>query len=140
MIRTELYKNIMAALMDAGTAAYVDLWNQNVEFIEQEAAWPRPAVFVEFGPVSWAPYKEGLRGSGSVRLHTVTDWEGDSSSASAGLDAPLESFAVQERVIRAVEGVRCVNVSALRLCETLTNHNHEDIVESISVFAFRCGR
>ena len=28
---------------------HVDLWNRNVEFIEDEQLWPRPAVFIEFG-------------------------------------------------------------------------------------------
>ena len=32
---------------------HVDLWNHNVEFIEQETPWERPAVFVEFGEVVW---------------------------------------------------------------------------------------
>lgn len=30
---------------------HVDLWNHNVEFIEQETAWERPAVFIEFQPI-----------------------------------------------------------------------------------------
>ena len=27
---------------------HVDLWNNNVEFIEEDEVWARPAVFIEF--------------------------------------------------------------------------------------------
>ena len=40
---------------------HIDLWNQNVEFIEQESAWERPAVFVEIEPVQWKSYSAGDR-------------------------------------------------------------------------------
>lgn len=30
---------------------YVDLWNHNVEFLDEEQPWARPAVFVEFTPI-----------------------------------------------------------------------------------------
>ena len=32
---------------------HIDLWNHNVEFIEQEENWSCPAVFVEFSPIEW---------------------------------------------------------------------------------------
>ena len=52
-MRKEIYRAICAALQDIdGTPVkHVDLWNHNVEFIEQEEAWDRPAVFVEFAPI-----------------------------------------------------------------------------------------
>ena len=45
-------------LEEAGTppekaVKHVGLWNRQVEFIEQEAPFPMPAVFVEFGRISW---------------------------------------------------------------------------------------
>ena len=39
---------------------HVDLWNHNVEFIEQETAWERPAVFIEFQPIKWNVIVTGL--------------------------------------------------------------------------------
>ena len=36
------------------------LWNHNVEFIEQEENWERPAVFVEFCPIRWNAIVDGV--------------------------------------------------------------------------------
>ena len=54
---------------------HIDLWNRNVEFIEQEAAWERPAVFIEFEPIHWTSIVPGIeyRAEARVRLHIVTD-------------------------------------------------------------------
>lgn len=32
---------------------HIDLWNEQVEFIEQEEPFDTPAVFIEFRPVQW---------------------------------------------------------------------------------------
>ena len=37
----------------------VDLWNHNVEFIEQEVPWQCPAVFVEYGDLEWREWIPG---------------------------------------------------------------------------------
>ena len=104
-MRKEIYRAICAALqgIDGAPVKHVDLWNHNVEFIEQEEAWDRPAVFVEFAPIEWRGDKAGYHTNGMLRLHIVTGGEG---------------------------------FGALRLVGSDTNHNHEDIVESIEHFAY----
>lgn len=54
---------------------HIDLWNHNVEFIEQEENWARPAVFVEFCPIRWNALVNGVeyRAEPQVNLHIVTD-------------------------------------------------------------------
>lgn len=54
-MRTELYLKIRERLEATGVIKHIDLWNHNVEFLEQEEAWARPAVFVEFGVITWSP-------------------------------------------------------------------------------------
>ncbi len=131
-MRKHIYNGITEAAKATGIIRHVDLWNRNVEFIEQEVAWERPAVFVEFGPVSWKPFKGGYRGGGTVRLHVVTDWKGQQETGDADV------FTVQDTVVRAVEGIRGPMFSSLCLIETLTNHDHEEIVESVAVLSYRC--
>lgn len=108
---------------------YIDLWNHNVEFIEQESAWDRPAVFIEFGPITWEPVKLcRLRGNGELRLHVVTDWaEGGQTAA----------WDVSESIRNALEDLSGMSFSGMTLCQTLTNHNHEDILESIDSYFVR---
>ena len=54
MVRKEIYQRIVEQLRTAlgGEIKHIDLWNHNVEFIEQEQQWSRPAVFVEFGAIN----------------------------------------------------------------------------------------
>ena len=47
---------------------HVDLWNRNVEFIEDEDAWPRPAVFIEFEAVKWTTVVPGVQYSAEPRI------------------------------------------------------------------------
>lgn len=129
-MRQELYAAIKARIRDVVPAVkHIDLWNHNVEFIEQEQSWERPAVFVEFGPITWQPYVGcRYRGEGSVKLHVVTDWlEGGQEAA----------WTLVGKIREAMEDVEGKEFYGLRLTETLTNHNHEDILESIEGYVVK---
>ena len=43
MIRLECFNAIKDALLSKGLAKHVDMWNENVAFIDEDAAWERPA-------------------------------------------------------------------------------------------------
>ena len=93
-MRRELYAALKAAMEKIEAVKHVDLWNHNVEFIDQEDSWARPAVFVEFGPIAWQPYVGGgYRGEGSVRLHVVTDWLEGGQEAAWALIAQIRAAA-----------------------------------------------
>lgn len=143
-MRKELYKALCECLKGIGDSEikHIDLWNRNVEFIEQEEAWERPAVFVEYGPIKWDPYVGGKlqRGNGMVKLHIVTDWNGSAAADSPDRDTALEAWDLSEKIQQALEGLSCDRVNALWLEETHTNHDHEEIVESIDVYKMRCVR
>ena len=44
-MRKELYRLLCSELKAIDLIKHIDLWNHNVEFIEQEENWERPAVF-----------------------------------------------------------------------------------------------
>lgn len=131
MVRSELYQAIKLKLeQDVPEVKHIDLWNHNVEFLEQEDAWARPAVFVEFGAIGWEPFAGGKhqRGKGVVRIHLVTDWnEGEHDQA----------FAIGQKISEALEGLEGELFNGMVLIETATNHNHEDLLESIDSYAVR---
>ena len=52
-MRKEIYEMLCERLGNIPEIKYIDLWNHNVEFIEQEDNWERPAVFVELCPINW---------------------------------------------------------------------------------------
>lgn len=140
-VRTELYRDIAGRLADVGEIRHIDLWNRNVEFLEQERPWPTPAVFIEFGEIDWKAAKTGdgvcLRGTGSLLIHIVTEWDDtdgtDCGCGCHGIDRLGLSDTVQERI----EGMSGEGYDGVGLSRTLTNHDHEDIVENIDIYGVR---
>ena len=59
-MRKELYRLLCSELKAIDLIKHIDLWNHNVEFIEQEENWERPAVFVEFCPIQWNAIVPGV--------------------------------------------------------------------------------
>ena len=117
---------------------HIDLWNHNVEFIEQEEAWGRPAVFVEFAGIDWRSFStcgdyctEGL-----LRLHVVTDWCGSVSEGSVLQDEGLELFDLLDAIHACLLGLEGRDFHSLDLVRSETNHNHEDVVESVEVYRY----
>lgn len=136
---TELYTAIAAALreVDNGIIQHIDLWNQNVEFIEEDEAWDRPAVFVEFGEIVWDPYKgpaNGMIGKGEVLLHIVTDWKGSAADGSPYQADTLADYSLSNKIYERLRGLRGVTFRNMTLSRTLTNHNHQELLENIEVY------
>lgn len=114
---------------------HIDLWNQNVEFIEQETAWDRPAVFIEFEPVRWVSIVPSVeyRAEARVRLHIVTDWAAMTADEA---DGSGKFFELPDKIYDVLAGLEGEYFKDFTLEESLTNHNHEDIVESIETYSF----
>lgn len=129
-MRKELFNAIKSKLAsDVPEVKHIDLWNRNIEFIDQEDVWERPAVFVEFGKIEWSPFQGGCqRGKGIITIHLVTDW------ADRGHDA---AFDLCHKVHTALDGLSGEDFNGMALMETNTNHNHEEILESIDSYAVR---
>lgn len=129
-MRKEVYEKIRERLLGIGDQeiGYIDMWNRNVEFIEQEPGWSRPAVFIEFEPVPWVSIVPGIqyRAEAKVRLHIVTDWDGQDTDV----------FELPEKIHRALAGLEGDSFTDFTLSESHTNHNHEEIVESVEVYSF----
>lgn len=101
-MRKELYNMLCKELKEVGGGLikHIDLWNHNVEFIEQEENWERPAVFVEFCPIRWNAIVDGVeyRAEPEVKLHIVTDWAGAANEGSPFKEEALEVFDLPELI------------------------------------------
>lgn len=140
---SELYNALTEALKkvtegdtvgDPALIKHIDLWNQNVEFIEEEQPWPRPAVFIEFGEITWSPFSgmaKGLRGTCPIILHVVTDWKGSTADGASTRCRSVASMDLSERISKEVLAIEGSSFHNICLVSSITNHNHEDIVESI---------
>lgn len=138
-MRKELYNLLCKELKEVGDGAikHIDLWNHNVEFIEQEANWARPAVFVEFCPIRWNAIVAGVeyRAEPEVKLHIVTDWRGSSSGDSPFREEALEVFDLPELIHERLSCLEGETFKVFDLVESQTNHDHEEIVETIEVYS-----
>lgn len=138
-MRKELYEMLCDELKKVGDGMikHIDLWNHNVEFIEQEENWERPAVFVEFCPIRWNAIVPGVeyRAEPEVKLHIVTDWKGASSADSDFREEALEVFDLPGLIHERLSCLEGESFKVFDLVESQTNHNHEDIVESIEVYS-----
>ena len=115
---------------------HIDLWNHNVEFIEQEENWERPAVFVEFQPIQWNAIKPGFkyRAVALVNLHVGADWQGDSSVDSVIRVNGRARCCRQEGIHLMLACRRGKTFLEFDLMGSSTNHNHEEIIENIETY------
>lgn len=130
--RESLYKDIKRAIEDGVPAVqHIDLWNENVAFVDEESEWGRPAVFVEFGTISWDVVKNTdfgkcVRGSGDLRLHLVTDWNDEAYHA---------SFEIGESIWKSLQDIEPrAEYQVSYPCMTDTNHSHMELLENVDVF------
>lgn len=119
----------------------VDLWNEQVEFIEQEEAFDTPAVFIEFRPVQWGTLGGSVqRAELTLRLHIVTSWKGSARDGSPYREQALARFNLLDRL-----DARLFNLSGssekegvafclFRRTASHTNHNHGEAVEDVTDF------
>lgn len=138
-MRKELYLALVRELQAVEGIRHIDLWNHNVEFLDQEEAWERPAVFVEFVPIKWEAIARGVEyrsPTAEVRLHVVTDWAGASSAGSEFQEAALAPFDLCQQIHHRLCGLSGEKFKRLDLVQSDTNHNHEDIVEHIETYQF----
>lgn len=107
---------------------HIDLWNHNVEFIEQETPWERPAVFIEFVPFKWNAIMPGVeyRAEPLINLHVVTDWVDQESD--------IGHFRLLDKIHELLAGMSGKTFMKLDIDSSTTNHNHEEIVENIETY------
>ncbi len=106
---------------------HVDLWNQDVMYLEQVEVWAMPAVFVEFGDVEWGAFKGGgCHGSGKVYFHIVTAW------TDGGYDTAWDYTSRLYEALRADLGSEVFDIVAID--SSKTNHDHEEILEVIETY------
>ena len=121
---------------------HFDLWNRQVEFVEQETPFQTPAVFVEFAPLQWRQMLRQVQDADlTVRLHIVTPWYANTAAyiqnqevrdtALAYLDLPTLVYR-QLSGQWAEFGLGSFN-GMVRTASTV-NHDHERYIDSVEEY------
>lgn len=116
---------------------HFDLWNQQVEFIEQETQFATPAVFVEFLPHDWKTLGNRVQSAELfVRLHIVTQWFNDTADYTPDCfeRMALEYLDIVDKVVAAMQNFSASNTNSWMRTKTIPNHNHERFVDNIEEY------
>ena len=116
-------------LEEAGTppekaVKHVGLWNRQVEFIEQEAPFPMPAVFVEFGRISWRHQAGGLQDADlTVGLHVLT------SALPEGYDGAEFHLDLLDKINACLHKFEGEYWGSFKRSASIPCHDHEEILD-----------
>lgn len=138
---------------------HCDLWNRQVEFIEQETPFQTPAVFVELSNLKWSTCGNNIQEAEPIiRLHIVTPWNANTAAnisnqsvrntALAYLDIPSVVFRqlqgqhgnvtmplpAQQQDNQQSQQQVIGNFNALTRIESVINHNHERFIDSVETY------
>lgn len=128
----------LKTITDASGAPVIkhfDLWNQNVEFLEQEKPSFFPLCFIEFMPIKWEQLGGGTRMSKiTFRLHIVSQWLYPTESGSEFQEKGLAYLDLLDDVNKALHQFTGDGFGSLSCVNSITNHNHSGIIEDIEEF------
>lgn len=140
-MRKQLYLSIIERLKEIknmkgeSLIRRFDLWNEQVIFLEQEEAFELPAAFIEFLPVRWRQLNDGTQEAAmQFRIHIVTEFKGSSADGSVYQKDALEVFDLLDQVNANLSGMKGENFRGMFRIESSTNHNHEEVIESLETF------
>lgn len=124
--REELYQALKEKLGEIEEIKHIDLWNNNIAFLEEEQPWPRPAVFIQFMPIAWNVMKDAFRGRGELRIHTVVDWNEN---------APIEAWRLTDKLWKALSRIEGDYFGGSYPEQTIPNVDHGEVFENVDVFS-----
>lgn len=107
---------------------HIDLWNQNVQFASIDTPFNLPAVFIEFGDIHYDTVSTGIQTAEvSVILHIVTK----AQPLQAGWERHTAFFELVDAIHNGMTRMRATDIGSFQRSYSKTNHNHEELLESI---------
>lgn len=124
---------------------HFDLWNQQVEFMEEETPFDTPAVFIEFGTFDWRTLPGKMQEcEATVRIHIVTPWYANTpeNTPEPQRTMALEYLTLPSTIVAALQNFTVAPCGSLERANSWTriksevNHNHERYVDSVETYSF----
>ena len=140
-MRKQLYLDIKEHLMTVLTAdnkplfAHFDLWNRQVDFLEQETPFATPALFVEFDTMQWRTIGQRTQECNPIiRLHIVTEWFSGTDHLSPIESRALDFLDLSDLVVARMQAFRTDYMNSWMRTASITNHDHERYVDSVEEY------
>ena len=120
---------------DNSVIKHIDLWNNNVMFIELETPFLTPACFIEFVPIAPESLDTGqiFQVIPQIRLHVVTEWFGGTAANVPTREKALEYLDVSDNLWPHLLSDENADLF-IKLISILPNHDHEKYVDSIQTY------
>lgn len=138
------YEEKLKSILDKQTGEpffkHFDLWNQNVEFIEEETPFETPAIFVEFLPIDWKTMGRQQQDANlTVRFHIVTEWQAQTAQYTPEdlRNRALRYLMIPSILVHAMQGFCTPFTNGLMRTKTVPNHDHDRYVDSVEEFECR---
>jgi hypothetical protein len=162
-MRKLLYELLRTALLsieqdDQPVIQHVDVWNNQVEYAQEEQPFLTPAVFIEFDAIDWQPLLRGVREAViTVRLHVVTDsrqgkyeqvlprldlldrinrtmYQLNATMQGVGFDVIQGNFRVgEDSKLRPADKPRSV-INDIKLTRSITDHNFDELADNVEEY------
>jgi hypothetical protein len=131
-MRKQLYNFISGQLLaiQGQPVKHIDIWNNQVAFIEEEQPFPTPAVFIEFQPINWRFQGNAVREAQvSFNLHVVTD------SRTGNWSQAIEVFDLLDAINRQLHGAHTDGIDALTSLTSTTDNLFGELMHNIEAFS-----
>ena len=112
---------------------HFDLWNQNVEFLEEETPFQTPAVFFEFLPIQWKTLGQQVQDADlSIIFHIVTEQYDTTAKYTPNKirQQMLDYLNMPSWVIKKMQGYCTPFTNGLMRVRSVPNHNHGRYIDS----------
>ncbi|MCQ2351280.1 MAG: hypothetical protein MJ003_04825 [Paludibacteraceae bacterium] len=114
---------------------HIDLFNNQLTYIETEQPFNTPAVFIEFQPIEWSEQLHRVREAVvRVNLHVVTDSRIGSWSEAVSRLALCDTINANLQGIGAVDAAESV-MNALTLISSTTDHDFDELQDNIETYS-----
>jgi len=118
---------------------HFDIWNNNLEWIEQEPAFDMPAVFLQFQPIIWEQRSKGARAADvSVTLHVVTPNRAPSAHEKNYETKAFAFFDLLDAINANLYNLKGTFFRNLVSTGSSTDHDHADLIDSLETYTVQC--
>lgn len=126
-------EDVLARMEEEGTVEYAikhfDLWNRQVEFMEEEEIYDFPAVFIELGKIKWRHQADGTQDAPLlIGLHVLTRWE------PKGYGRNFMYLDVLDKINLCLNGFRGDCFNSMARVESIPCHDYGEILDNTEVF------
>lgn len=114
---------------------HFDLWNQQLEYLDEEQPFDTPAVFIEFLPIQWRHQSRGTRDATlSINLHIVTRRNFPTRAEQQYATEALGFLELLDAVNLCLHGHKGENFGALTEQLSITDNNFDELMHSIEQY------